>query len=442
MPTGDDHPKCLGPPRVIPGRELFGGDTTLLVEADDGNDSYEIEGHLEIELSLEPDPRLVWHFHVSDGVSTGAWSSLEPDNHVWATPGADRRIPLLAVTCSEKFGAEGPRTELSGIVDSQAESAATSEAVETIRFDVVNFDAPYGTLVVTDDSGTRAARHEWEFAGWRVILDGQPGVDWRQMSARAEFGVTHVGSLMRTDGSSFDFEDGYALLECVHWFLSFVQGRRVGIALPSGYAKAGDVDGGSAPVVERWSIFVTDAAGSGVRGWYPALDRSSGPPHLGALAEAFHSSWSTSVDEQQRIRFLISILCTATAQTILVEPRLVMAFVGLEALVGETLSASQTVNMNTHLKQALQQSAIPTNMSYLQNPRIPEPVRHVVAVRNAIVHSNTQLSDSTWGPSDHVVHAWQVAHWMLQRMLLKRFGYGGYCYNHMNFEIESFSASP
>ena len=54
------------------------------------------------------------------------------------------------------------------------------------------------------------------------------------------------------------------------------------------------------------------------------------------------------------------------------------------------------------------------------------PVRHLVAVRTAIVHSNQKrMKDDGWSQGQHVVHAWQVALWMLEVLLLKKLGYSG-----------------
>lgn len=436
MESRADHPNCMGPPRAVAGWDLVSEDVKLPTGDDDVDSSGDVAGHLAVSIVFEPEPRLAWRFDVSDDAPGTARPSALPGDLVWAAASADRDLPLLVVTRRDFSGEDGSGVELSGIIDLNSLSAPSTDCVEEIRFDVINLDAPYGTLAVADASSTRAARHEWELEGWRVLLDGQPDVNWRQMSAGAEFGVTHVGSLMRADGSSFSYADGHGLLECLHWFLSFVQGRRVGIALPFGYAKAGDADRGIDPVADRWTIFVTDAAGSGVQGWYPSRPPVPGPHGLAALAEAFHAAWNTDPDQQQRIMFLISVLCTATAQTILVEPRLVMAFVGLEALVGENIPARRKVNMNKDLEKALQASGVPTTMTYLQNPRGSEPVNHLIQERNAIVHLNKPIKDTTWNRPAHIVHAWKVALWMLQRLLLRRFDYDGHCYNHMNHEIE------
>lgn len=431
----------MGPPRAVSGCSLVSEDVKFPTGDNDVDLAGGAAGHLAVSLVFEPDPRLAWRFGFSAEAPGAACPSARPGDRMCATASAGRNLSLLVVTRNDSSRETEVGVELSGIVDLNSLSAPSTDAVEEIRFDVINLNAPYGTLAVADASSTRAARHEWEFDGWRVRLDGQLGVDWSQMSAGAEFGVTHVGSLMRSDGSSFSFADGHWILECLHWFLSLVQCRRVGIALPRGYAKVADADSGLDPIVDRWTIFVTDAAGSGVRSWYPSKHPGRGPPGLSALFEAFRAMWNTNSDQQQRMRFLISVLCTATAQTILVEPRLVMAFVGLEALVGEILGA-QSVNMNTDLEQALQSSGIPTTKGYLENPRGSKPVKHLVQERNAIVHLNKPINDTTWERSEHIVHAWKVALWMLQQMLLRRFGYDGYFYNHMSYEIEKLPPAP
>ena len=316
-----------------------------------------------------------------------------------------------------------PVVEFSGIAESEPLSDGADGAVKEVRFDVINLNAPFGTVRVTDGEGSWSlARHEWECAGWRVVLDGQPEVDWKELKARAGYQVTHVGSLIRADGRSFPFTDAIAFLKCLHWFLSLVRGRRVGIALPAGFARRQSAHSGCTPVIDTWSVLVTEAAGSGVESWYPKLEMRI----LGGLLEAFCAQWDAGEDERDYLRFLVAIYCTATAQAILVEPRLVMAYVGLEAIAGEDVPEGQDVNVRVCLERALQRYRIPTDAEHLQNPRQLSPVRHLVAVRTAIVHPNQKrMKDDEWSHGKHVAHAWQVALWMLEVLLLKKLGHSG-----------------
>lgn len=428
--TDSELPHCLGPPRAVAGRLITCTDAKIEHESGD------VIGKLEIDFAFAPNPGLTWQFCVRGDEPVSSQSSVNPGDLVWTSISTDRRFPLRVVIRNISFGGQWDRPDLSGIVDLSSLSASSGEAVEEVRFDVINLNAPYGTAAVTDDSGTRSARHEWECDGWRVILDGQPTADWRRLATTAGYAVTHVGSVTRIDGSPFEFADACEFLECMHWFLSLVQSRRVGIALPRGYSNLADADSGINPIVDTCSVFVTDAAENDAWSWYPSRNPRLGADNLEDLLEAWHAKWSTGSEERWRLKFLVSILCTAATQVILVEPRLVMAFVGLEVFAGESVPSGKQVNMKRDLTVALADHGIPTSADYLKNTRGMEPVTHLIAVRNAIVHRNEQLRDNQWDQSAHIRHAWKVALWMLQQFLLRHFEYGGSYYNHMNSEFE------
>lgn len=375
-----------------------------------------------MDFVFEPDPRLSWSFRVREEDLALAYAIKLPSSLSWTSADGSRRLRLLVTRQRTTFGAE-PVVEFGGIAESEKLSDSARRAVEEVRFDVINLNAPSETVRVSDGGGSGSrARHEWECAGWRVVLDGQTDVDWKELKARAGYQVTHVGSLTQADGGSFPFADAIEFLGCLHWFLSLVQGRRVGIALPAGFAQHQSAHSDCTPIIDAWSILVTEAAGSGVASWYPKLEMGS----LGGLLEAFCTQWDAGDKGRDYLRFLVAIYCTATAQAILVEPRFVMAYVGLEAIAGEDVPEGQAVNVAVCLERALERYGVLTDADHLQNPRRLSPVRHLVAVRTAIVHPNQRrMTDDGWSHGKHVVHAWQVALWMLEVLVLKKLDYGG-----------------
>ena len=397
-------------------------DTTLEFTRAVTGDVLPLAGHFRVDFSFEPDPRLSWRFQVREDDLARAHAADMPCRLSWDTTDGSQRLGLLAIGQKDTLRGH-PSVEFSGIVESVQLSESSEDDVEELRFDVINLNAPVGTVCVTDGECSWSwARHEWECAGWRVVLDGQRGVDWQELKARAGYQVTHVGSVTRASGESFSFVDAIEFLGCLHWFLSLVQGRRVGIALPTGLAERHSTGSGGIPIVEEWSVKLTDAAGSGVKSWYPKVEMSG----LGDLLEAFCTQWHAGDKEQDYLRFLVAVYCTATAQAVLVEPRLVMAYVGLEAIAGERLAEGQDVNVHVCLEETLAHHGIPTDAEQLQNPLGLSPVQHLVAVRASVVHPNQKrLSEDDWTQSQHVVHGWQVALWMLEVLLLKKLKYSG-----------------
>jgi len=379
-------------------------------------------GRFTVDLVFEPDPRLSWSFRVREEDLASAHAVETSSRLTWTSADGSKRLRLL-ITRQRTTLRDETVVEFGGIAESEPLGDSAARTVEEVRFDVINLNAPFGTVRVTDGEGSWSfARHEWECAGWRVVLDGQPDVDWQELKARAGYQVTHVGSLTGVDGGSFPFADAIEFLGCLHWFLSLVQGRRVGIALPAGFAQRQSAHSDCPPIIDAWSVLVTEAAGSGVPSWYPKLETGS----LGGLLEAFCTQWDAGDDERDYLRFLIAIYCTATAQAILVEPRFVMAYVGLEAIAGEDVPEGQNVKVSVCLERALGRYGIPTDADHLQNARQLSTVRHLAAVRTAIVHPNQRrMKDDEWSQGQHVVHAWQVALWMLEVLLLKKLGYSG-----------------
>lgn len=433
MPNAFDHhepsvgdtslqPTRLGPPRSATSRLCHLDDAALELDDATTGDPVRLVGQFTVDFVFEPDPRLSWSFRVREEDLTLAHAVEMPSGLSWMSADGSRRL-RLSVLRQRTTLRDGPVVEFGGIAESESLSDSACRTVEEVHFDVINLKAPFGTVRVTDGEGSWSfARHKWECAGWRVVLDGQPDVDWQELKARAGYQVTHVGNLTRADGGSFPFADAIKFLGCLHWFLSLVQGRRVGIALPAGFAQRQSAHSDGTPIIDAWSVLVTEAAGSGVASWYPKLEMGS----LGGLLEDFCTQWDAGDDERDYLRFLVAIYCTATAQAILVEPRFVMAYVGLEAIAGEDVPEGQDVKVRVCLERALQRYGIPTDADHLQNPSQLSPVRHLVAVRAAIVHPNQKrMKDNDWSHRRHVVHAWQVALWMLEVLLLKKLEYGG-----------------
>ena len=423
-PGGDasSRPTRLGPVRSAASRLCQLDDAALESDQATTGDPVRLVGQFTVDFVFEPDPRLGWSFRVREEDLAQAHAVEMSSSLSWTSADGSKRLRLLVTRQRPTLGDESA-VEFSGIAESEPLSDSAGRAVEEVRFDVINLNAPFGTVRVSKGEGSWSlARHEWECAGWRVVMDGQPDVDWKELKARAGYQVTHVGSLTRADGGSFPFADAIEFIGCLHWLLSLVQGRRVGIALPAGFARRQGAYSDCTPVIDMWSVLVTEAAGSGVASWYPKLEMGS----LGGLLEAFCTQWDAGDDERDYLRFLVAIYCTATAQAILVEPRFVMAYVGLEAIAGEDVPEGQAVNVAVCLERVLERYCILTDAEHLGNPLQLSPVRHLVAVRTAIVHSNQKrMKDDGWSQGQHVVHAWQVALWMLEVLLLKKLGYSG-----------------
>lgn len=393
-------------------------------------------GRLSIGFRLKPAPRLAWRFETDDSATTSQFYNGTPPLLCWTSPGGARQLQLLWTEMKPTTG----RTHLSGITSSAPVEDFSTAIVQEVRFDTVNFAATMGTANVGDANGSiDRARHQWDCGDWRIVLDKQADINWRGPDVGEGYQVTHVGCLTRSDGAAFGYGQAEEFLDCLYWFLSFVQGRRVGIALPTGLGEPNDAPDERTPLVESWRVWFADPAGSGVDSWYPTLEAHA----LHSLLQAFHRTWDSGEAERERIRFLLAVYCTATAQNLLVEPRFIMAYLGLESIAGEEVAKGESLNVASHLIRALERFGIPLTAEFLQNPDCDDPVRQLVTVRNGIIHPNQAKPSSwTWTWPDHVKHAWQVALWMLDVLLLNRFGYDGPYNNHVTWEVEELSPVP
>ena len=395
-----------------------------------------IRGRLSVGFRLKPAPRLAWRFETDDSTAMVQLYNGTPPPLTWTSPDGARQLPLLVTEMRPAAGS----THLSGITSTAPVEDFSTAKVHEVRFDTVNFAATMGTAEVHDGNGPiELARHQWDCGDWRIVLDKQAHIDWRGPSVDEGYQVTHVGSLTRSDGAAFEYNQAEGILDCLYWFLSFVQGRRVGIALPTGLGEPNDAPDERTPLVASWRVWYADPAGSGVDSWYP--NWASGG--LEALFCSFHREWCLGNKERDNLIFLLTVLCTATAQNALVETRFVMAYLGLEAIAGEQVAEGEKVSVAKDLASALEHRDISTDMKFLKNPAIEDPISHLVAVRNGIVHPNQRrFNEPTWTWSQHVVHAWQVALWMLDVSLLKRYGYGGPYNNHVTWDVEELPLVP
>lgn len=411
-------------------------DAVLDWTKDAENQQGRLSGRLFVEFRLKPTPRLAWRFETNDSDAMTKFPVESPPLLSWTSPDGARQLPLLVTEIKPAAG----RTRLSGRESSAPVEDFSTAIIHEVRFDTVNFAATTGTANVRDaNRSIELARHQWDCGDWRIILDKQADIDWRGPRVGEGYQVTHVGSLTRTDGTAFRYGQAEEVLDCLYWFLSFVQGRRVGIALPTGLGEPNDAPDERTPLVESWKAWYADPAGSGAGSWYPHL--ASGG--LEALFGSFHREWCLGDKERDHLRFLLAVYCTATAQNTLVEARFVMAYLGLEAIAGERVAEGQRVNVGKKLANTLKRRGVSTGMKFLNNPLTEDPISHLVAVRNGIVHPNQhRFNERTWTWSQHVVHAWQVSLWMLDVLLLNRFGYDGPYNNRVTWEVEELPQAP
>src|SRR5262249_874232 len=106
------------------------------------------------------------------------------------------------------------------------------------------------------------------------------------LEAQGGFVITHVGRVVREDGSTFSSQQLDSLLGCLHRFLSFALGRWAGLGFTVG------IDASGTRAFEEWGLpIAADGPWNGAISWF---DKHNGE----LLAEVFHgfyALWSNVV---------------------------------------------------------------------------------------------------------------------------------------------------
>ena len=122
-------------------------------------------------------------------------------------------------------------------------SQKTGASLHTVRFDIINFpslnqcDRP---AVLLADS-------------WRIEINPHRELQEvkKVLNAESGYGLTHEGTLRRSDGRSFPVEAAEKVIETLHLFLSFARGGSCGITLIEGNDESGT------KVWEQWGAYPT-----------------------------------------------------------------------------------------------------------------------------------------------------------------------------------------
>ena len=77
----------------------------------------------------------------------------------------------------------------------------------------------------------------WDVDDWRITFNAVPDAArfTEEVEATGGYAITHVVRIERQDAAGFSIDDFKALSEGLRRFLSFVQGRWIGLVLPVGY---------------------------------------------------------------------------------------------------------------------------------------------------------------------------------------------------------------
>ena len=372
-----------------------------------GGSCVEIGGRLRLGFTAKPTPNLTWRFERRDA----AGSSLRADEAV----SLRCRLPH-APELELRQTATGwllAAAESSGILPSY-EPEGDVDVVE-VRFSVLNWGDVFGTMQIRDGESQRVwtGRHQWSSDGWQITLDADPDLrqKWEDAKDDRGFLVSHCGRLTRTDGQPFRFSDAIEVLGCVHWFLSFVRGRRVGVSLASGFVDDPGHQNQQEPLITHWDVTQVDEAAA-ARSWFTRGIEDE----LDGLFNSFHDIWRNDQPLVYQLRFMISAYCVALDQSIPIDMQVVSGYIGLETETDQNLNKQK-------LKLILKSNGLPDLIGDTVHGSGQEfrGSKLLAETRDAIVHHIT----GRYPNLERLSRARETCLYFLELLILRKLGHEG-----------------
>ncbi len=365
----------------------------------------EIGGRLRLGFTVRPTPCLTWRFEPGDA----AGSSIAIDEPV------SIRCRLPHTRELELGTTEFPwiAASLRGIIP-DCEPEGDVDVVD-VRFSVLNWGDVFGTSTIRDGESRSVwtGRHQWSSDGWQITLDADPDLrqKWEDAKDDRGFLVSHCGRLTRTDGQPFRFSDAIEVLGCVHWFLSFVRGRRVGVSLASGFVDDPGHQNQQEPLITHWDVTQVDEAAA-ARSWFTRGIEDE----LDGLFNSLHDIWRNDQRLAHQIRFMISAYCVALDQSIPIDMQLVSGYIGLETETSNDLDKHRlrSILASHDLPDLISDTVHGSGLKFRGSKLLAK-------TRNAIVHHITDRYPNL----ERLSRARETCLYFLELLILRKLGHEG-----------------
>ena len=247
-----------------------------------------------------------------------------------------------------------------------------------------------------------------------------------RLRAHGGYGLTHEGSIRRSDGKPFSANQIVPLLDLLCLFLSFARGANCGVTLVAGM---NDKD---QRVWEKWGTSHA-SPWSGHRSWFDVK-------HGITLTELFPGFYNqllnASLHSPIRMALQWYLLSNDTQA---LEGSIVLTQAALERLSQELDGEKGNRNEGEWIADALEEANICVDIPpqlqnlkrFMKRRSFDNGPHTLVKIRNDLIHSNMKLKTL---PSDIYAQARKLGLWYVELMLLKRFGYAGLYGNRLTQE--------
>lgn len=144
-----------------------------------------------------------------------------------------------------------------------------SKKVSYINCGITNLINTYGGEIVKYKAGGVRNRFKLSIDGWDITIDKRPDYKekkiYETLKITGGYAITHLCQIRREDGQAFETSGISDLEEALHWALSFVTGRHVGICYLEGSQENGEVVWRryQTPSIDKWRYKKT---------WFPSMD--------------------------------------------------------------------------------------------------------------------------------------------------------------------------
>jgi hypothetical protein len=295
----------------------------------------------------------------------------------------------------------------------------------------------------------RCGRVKLKADGWVITIAATDRTEdlTKGLEAQGGYVLTHVGRIVREDGSKFSSEQLDDLLECLHYFLSFALGRSAGVALPIGF----DTEGNK--VFERWGIYTTsDGACTGSHSWFDLLHGEllsqvfPGFLNLWAnqawrklLSDAIYWYLGASDDGSGGVSVDTGLILARTALELLAWTHCVVdrKMVSQSAFKPRGLSAADKLRLLASSLNIPKQ--IPSHFSALQGRpgrKWVDGMDAITIVRNSLVHPDAQTEQF-----QSSFEGWKLSMWYIDLVLLSLCGHSGKCANRLVWRMTRYVES-
>ena len=258
-----------------------------------------------------------------------------------------------------------------------------------------------------------------ELSKIRNVLDEESG-----------YGITHEGSIQRSDGKSFSVEEARKILNVLHLFLSFARGGNCGVTLVAG----SDENGRRA--WEQWGTYST----------YPWFRLSSWLDHRynndDALSKAFSGFWrivgQTTDAPDNPVRVALYWYLRSNESDVL-QAGIILTQAALERLAHQLLPNEKYETLKNAaeriravLKEVAIDPAIPQSCRELRKVAQVDGPEILTKIRNDLVHAEMCTNVSL----EAYLEARDLGQWYVELLLLKLFGYEGQYANRLAYTYE------